>query len=229
MTGKDLKSGRERKGWTQAEAASKLRISQPYLSLMEKGARPIPQKFARLAASALKLSAATLPLDTGWDRVQPPPMQTLAEDLASLGYPGFAFLRSRRKKNPVEVLLSALSANCLEARVTEALPWLLLAFTELDWESLICAAKVQDLQNKLGFIVCVARKVAEKRRENNLTAMLRERELLLERSRLLREDAFCPASLTHAERKWLETNRSSDAKHWRVLTDLSAEHLNYVD
>ena len=166
MTGKDLKFGREEKGWTQEEAATRLHVSQPYLSLMERGARPVPEKLARRAASAFGLSATTLPVETNWETVPPKDTNTLAMDLASLGYPGFAYLKSKRKKkNPGEVLLSALSAKCLESRVAEALPWLLLQYPDLDWDSLVSAAKARDLQNKLGFVTCVARRVAEKRGE----------------------------------------------------------------
>jgi transcriptional regulator with XRE-family HTH domain len=191
MTGKDLKSGREQKGWTQEQAASRLSVSQPYLSLIEKGARPVPEKLARRAASAFGLSATTLPVETSWETVQPKDANTLAMDLASLGYPGFAYLKSKRKKkNPGEVLLSALSVTSLERRVAEALPWLLLQYPDLDWDSLVSAAKARDLQNRLGLVTCVARRVAEKR--------------------------------------WLENNRPDEAKHWRVLTDLSAEHLGYA-
>lgn len=95
--------------------------------------------------------------------------------VASLGYPRFAYLKSKRKKNPGEVLLSALSTKCLESRVAEALPWLLLKYPDLDWQSLVSAAKVRDLENKLGFVTCVARKVAEKLGENNKAELLRSR------------------------------------------------------
>ena len=228
MTGKDLKSGREQKGWTQKEAAKKFSVSQPYLSLMEKGSRPVPEKLARKAASAFGLSAAVLPVETSWEGVQPRDAKTLAMDLAALGYPGFAYLKSKRKKNPGEVLLSALSAQCLESRVAEALPWLLLRFPDLDWDSLVSAAKARDLQNRLGLVTCVARRVAEKLGEKNKVELLRKQERVLERSRLFLEDTLCNESLTRAERRWLETNRPDDAKHWRVLTDLSAEHLSYA-
>lgn len=50
---------------------------------------------------------------------------------------------------------------------------------------------------------------------------------MLEPSRLLLEDALCNDSLTQAEKRWLETNRTAEARHWRVLTDLTVEHLNY--
>ena len=78
MTGKDLKLGREEKGWTQEQAAARLSVSQPYLSLMEKGARPVPDKLARKAATAFGLSATTLPVETSWETVQPKDANTLA-------------------------------------------------------------------------------------------------------------------------------------------------------
>ena len=229
MTGEDLKSGREQKGWTQAEAAMKLSVSQPYLSLMEKGVRRVPEKLARKAASAFGLSAATLPIETDWESVPPRDANTLAIDLAALGYPGFAYLKSKhRKKNPGEVLLSALSSNRLESRIAEALPWLLLQYPDLDWDSVVSAAKARDLQNRLGLVINVARRVAEKRGENNKVELLRKQEHVLERSRLFLEDTLCNDSLTQAERRWLETNRPDEAKHWRVLTDLSPEQLSYA-
>jgi len=229
MIGKDLKSGREQNGWTQEEAATRLGVSQPYLSLMEKGARPVPDKLARKAATAFGLSATTLPVETSWENAQPKDAKTLAMDLAALGYPGFAYLKSKRKKkNPGEVLLSALSAKCLESRVVEALPWLLLQYPDLDWDSLVSAAKARNLQNRLGLVICVARRVAEKRGEKNKVELLHKQERVLERSRLFLEDTLCNDSLTRAERRWLETNRPGDAKYWRVLTDLSPEHLSYA-
>ena len=228
MTGEHLRGGRAQKGWTQGEAASRLGLSQPYLSLLEKGMRRVPEKLARKAATAYGLSAATLPVDTNWESVQPKNENTLAADLASLGYPGFSHLKSRPKKNPGEVLLSALSAKSLDSRLTEALPWVLLNYPDLDWQSLVSVAKVRDLQNKLGFVTCVARRLAEKRKENDKVKLLRKQELVLERSRLFLEDTLCHDSLTEAEKRWLETNRSDEAKYWRLLTDLSPEHLSYA-
>jgi hypothetical protein len=195
---------------------------------MEKGMRRVPEKLARRATTVFGLSAATLPVEASWESVQAKDANTLATDLASLGYPGFAYLKSKRKKNPGEVLLSALSAKCLESRVAEALPWLLLTYPDLDWQSLVTVAKVRDLQNKLGFVTCLARRVAEKLGEDNKAELLRKQERVLERSRLFFEDTFCNDSLTQAERRWLETNRPDDAKEWRVLSDLSPEHLSYA-
>lgn len=228
MTGDDLKSGRKQKGWTQHQAARKLKVSQPYLSLLEKGQRPIPEDLARKAATVFGMSAVALPVNTTWENVQPSDSESAATDLACLGYPGFSYLKTKRRKNPAEVLLSALSARRLDARVSEALPWLLLEYPNLDWKLLISAAKLRDLQNKLGLVTCVARILAERRGEFEKAELLRTQEKRLERSRLLLEDTLCNDSLTQSERRWLETNRPDEAKHWRVLTDLSPEHLNYA-
>src|SRR5262245_58561529 len=143
MTGNVLKSGRKQKGWAQQEAARKLKVSQPYLSLLEKGLRPVPEDLARRAAAAFGLSAVALPVNTSWESVQPLNSETAATDLACLGYPGFSYLKTKRRKNPAEVLLSALSARRLDARVAEALPWLLLEYPNLDWKLLVSAAKLR--------------------------------------------------------------------------------------
>ncbi|MBA3255656.1 MAG: helix-turn-helix transcriptional regulator [Pyrinomonadaceae bacterium] len=151
MTGKDLQLGREQKGWTQEQAPLKLGVSQPYLSLLEKGTRRVPEKLARKAATLYGLSAVQAKHD-----------DALASDLAALGYPGLSYLKSRRKRNPAEVMLSALMTENLDSRLAEALPWVLLKHPDLDWEWLVRAAKVNDLQNKLGFVTNVARRLAEK-------------------------------------------------------------------
>ncbi len=164
----------------------------------------------------------------GYCDVHPVDASTLASDLASLGYPGFAYLKSKRRKNPEEVLLSALSSHCLESRAAEALPWLLLTYPNLDWPTVINTAEAKHLQNKLGFVTCLARKVAERRGETDTADFLLSKEKVLESSRLMVEDTFCNDSLTLAEKRWLESNRPDEAKHWRVLTDLSPKHLSYA-
>ena len=88
--------------------------------------------------------------------------ENLASDLAALGYPGFVYLKRRRQTKPAEVLFSALSVKNLDARLAEALPWVLLTYPELDWQWLIQEARLNELQNKLGFLTNVARRLAEK-------------------------------------------------------------------
>ena len=125
-------------------------------------------------------------------------------------------------------MLSGLSARDLNSRLTEALPWVLLKYPHLDWQSLVKAVKVRDLQNRLGFVTCVARRLAEKLGENEKAELLRSKESVLERSRLMLEDTLCHDSLTKAERKWLDTSRPAEAKYWRLLTDLTPEQLSYA-
>jgi hypothetical protein len=86
----------------------------------------------------------------------------LALDLAALGYPGFSYLKTSGRKVPAEVVLSALQVAHLEARLVEALPWVLLEYPDLDWRRLLREALRKGLHNKLGFLTNLARKLAEK-------------------------------------------------------------------
>jgi hypothetical protein len=154
---------------------------------------------------------------------------TLATDLAALGYPGLSYLGARRrKKNPAEVLLLGLNTTDLDSRLVEALPWVVWNFPEMDWRWLIRAAKLHDLQNRLGFVTSVARKVAEKHGEREKATLMAQREAELEPSRLAREDTLCHDSLTEVERHWLREHRTKEAKHWGLLADLTPEHLSYA-
>jgi hypothetical protein len=154
---------------------------------------------------------------------------TLALELASLGYPGLSHLRpGLERKNPAEILLSALSAKDLDSRLVEALPWVLLNYPELDWEWLMTTARAHDLQNRLGFVTSVARQLAEIGGEFDKAVLLGQREAELEQSRLEREDTLCHDSLTESEKRWLRERRSEAAKRWGLLADLSPEHLFYA-
>lgn len=228
MTGRQLKSGREQKGWSQEYAASRLGVSQPYLSMLERDERRMPEHLARKAASLYGLSAAVLPTTLTWDSVRPTSEDTLALDLAALGYPGLLYLKPKRKRNPAEVLLSALNIGDLDVRLIEALPWVLLKFPDLDWQWLVAAAKLNDLQNRLGFVTGVARRLAEMSGDRDTAALLGRQEVALERSRLMREDTLCHDSMTESERQWLRENRPEAAKYWELLTDMSPEHLSHA-
>lgn len=229
MDGQQLQSARKQKEWTQEQAAIKLGVSQAYLSLLEGGARRVPEKLAVKAVRTYGLSQAYLPVDTRRVYAQQSDESRLAAELAALGYPGLSHLKSgRQKRNPMEVLLSALSRDELDTRLVEALPWVVLKFSDLDWQWLTNAAKVNDLQNRLGFVTGLARRLAELRGERELADLLAREELVLERSRLMREDTLCHESLTQAERRWLRKNRPAEAKHWRLLTDLTPEQLDHA-
>jgi len=152
----------------------------------------------------------------------------LARQLSGLGYPGFGHLRAR-KANPAAVVLEALLQADLETRLTEALPWVLLTYPELDWDWLVRHAKLQDVQNRLGFVVAMAKSLADNKVEHERAFQhLSAVEQRLERGRLAREDTLCRESMPAAERRWLEANRSPLARHWNLLTGLTADQLAYA-
>jgi len=229
MNANDLKSGRSAKGMSQVQAATLLGVSQPYLAMLESGKRRLTPQLARRAMKVYDLPPTVLPPSElpFRDRVD---AEALANDLAALEYPGFAYLRPRNwePKNPGCVLLAALAQDDLEARLVEALPWLVLRYWPLDREWLMREAKLRDVQNRLGFVVSLARGLAERARDGHTARALNELETELERSRLAREDTLCKASLSEPERRWLVENRPEEAKHWNVLADWTVDALRYV-
>lgn len=223
MTGLELKLSRKKRGWTQLQAASRLDVSQPYLALLEAGKRKLPRKLTRKAINLYGFSPTALPPNSGPLRRASADM--LARDLASLGYPGFAYMRSGWKKNPSEVLLTALAQPDLESRLTEALPWLLLKYPKLDTKWVVSQARLFGLSNRLGFVVDLAKPLAKRQEQVDCFAQLAQ---LLRASRLDVESTLCQESLSNVERNWLRENRSDDAKYWHLLTDWKPNDLQYV-
>jgi transcriptional regulator with XRE-family HTH domain len=221
MTGEELREGRKRRGLTQADLARRLGVSQGYVCLLERGQRPVPPVMAQKVARFLDVPATALPLGSTSGPLADDAVTTA---LAMLGYPGFAYRRRRQSLNPAELLLRALKTSDLDARVVEALVWVALTYASLDWDWLVRQAKLDDLQNRLGFLVTLARQLAEQRGSVDASARLARAEQALEYSRLQREDAFRP-SMTEAERKWLRQHRSPEATRWNVLTNLDASEL----
>jgi hypothetical protein len=143
-----------------------------------------------------------------------------------LGYPGFAHLARRggAAKHPGAVLLTALAQPELEARAVEALPWLLLRYWSLDPAWLTREAKVRDLQNRLGFVVSLAREVAEREGDGPRLAALRALEAALDGVGLRVRNPG-PAALPRPS----GTGRHAPlaARHWNLLTDWTAEALRH--
>lgn len=226
MTGSDLKSARLDSRWTQAEAALRLGVSQAYLSMVERGTRPVS---ADLAASVVRVFGIT-----PTDRPLYMPEGVRCDEsffkmsLAELGYPGFQYLEGTVALNPAVLLLAALDSDELDARVTEALPWIPYRFPNMDWDWLTREAKLRNLQNRLAYVVALARDVAISREAADVAGTLEMRLAILERSRLANEDTLCKSSLSQAERHWLRSHRPASAAHWQLLTDLKAEDLQHV-
>lgn len=228
MDGKTLKVARHAKHWTQKDTARALGVTQAYLSMLETGHRAVSKGLARKAVKVLDFPPTALPLQSPTGRLTTSSGHDYGSDLAALGYPGFAYLRTKVRRNPATVLLAALNEPNLDARVAEGLPWLALTYVDMDWDWLARNAKVSDLQNRLAFALSLASEVAEGKNDTNTAEKLAGGLEALERARLAREDTFCRDSMTQTERAWLRQRRSRTARHWNLLTDMEGKHLAYT-
>jgi transcriptional regulator with XRE-family HTH domain len=222
MSGAQVRAARERLGLTQEQAARRWRLSQTYVSLVEHDKRPAPDRLARLLARTEPMMATGLPLESPRTKVD-----DLPRLLGALGYPRFAYLASSADlSNPGAVILAALKTPVVPARVTEALPWLLVTFVDLDWNWLLDQAKLSNVQNRLGFLVNLAKQVAGRQGEVVAAERLAETEQTLEDARLAKEDTL-GRDLTQVERDHLRQHRPRAARHWNLLTSLRVEDLRY--
>src|SRR2546423_3271539 len=102
----NLQHWRKRNNLTQVEAAVVLGVSQPYMSLLEKGVRPLTPALR----SRMKAIHRTNRLDSSAERTR--------AQLSALRYPGFAHVTpSRAKTSPEALLASVLSQTDADARV----------------------------------------------------------------------------------------------------------------
>lgn len=228
MTGSQLKQVRKQNRWTQATTAKHLGLTQGYLSLMEKGERRLTEEITERAVRIFKLPAMTLPVKKDLAELASADNDKLAADLSAIGYPGFSHVKPSGLKNPAEVLVEILVSRNLDARIVEALPWLVLTFSDLKWTKIINAAKVNDFQNRLGFVISLAGKIAELKGAQKRAVQLKKQESALKDSRLLKEDVLGGNTIIETEKRWIRQNRSPEAEFWNVLSDLKPEHLSYV-
>jgi hypothetical protein len=208
---------------TQVEAAKLLGVSQTLLSLMEKGERTVTPAVAGRAVAQLRATPEQLPvsLDTRHSDDE------LAADLGALGYPDYSYLRSK-PRNPAEVLFDAIDRPNLEARLVEALPWLPLRYSNMDWTWLTTQAKVNNRQNRLGFVVALSAGVAKKQAKRDVAKRLAEVVKTLEEARLAKTDTLCQESWPPSQRKFAHKQRSVLAAHWKLDTRLTENNLAYA-
>jgi hypothetical protein len=138
-------------------------------------------------------------------------------------------VRARQTSNPAEVVFSAVVQRDLDTRLVEALPWVLKSYTDLNWEWLRDRAKLQNAQNRLGYLVYLARETAGASPQyDTAVKVLSGWENQLEEARLAAEGTLCRESMPEAERRWLKENRPLAAAHWSLLTGITAEQLPYA-
>lgn len=212
-----LKRARLDRDWSQQEAANRLGVTQAYLSMLESGVRN-PSRLARKLMQVYNLSPTVLPVDKVREEVS---ADSLAHELARLGYPGYAHLRrGGRTVNPATFLLTALGQRNLEARTAEGLPWVVLRYPDMPTDFLVREARARNLQNRLGFAVTLCRRAAG--RDD-----LQRLEQTLADSKLEKEDSFCK-ELNDAERRWLREHSSEEARQWHLLSDLRPDAVRYA-
>jgi transcriptional regulator with XRE-family HTH domain len=222
MNGQTLRQARTDVGMSQVEAAAQLGVSQTLLSLMEKGERSVTPAVAQRAVTHLHATPELLPVSTKTRHSD----DQLAADLGALGYPGYGYLRSQ-PRNPAEVFFDALDRPDLDARLVEALPWLPLRYSNMDWNWLTTQAKVHNRQNRLGFVVALSAKVAKKHTKRDVVKRLSQVVKTLEEGRLAKTDTLCQESWPPSQRKFAHNQRSVLAAHWKLDTRLTEENLAY--
>lgn len=201
----NLADWRQQNRLTQADAAALLGYSQTYLSLLEKGERPLTATLrARLEAVCLKPESPALT------------DEQLRAQFGALGYTAFLHVSGQQVRvRPGTLLMTVLARRDADGRVVKALPWLVRAYEDqLPFRGLVRQAKLQNLQNRLGFLLATSGLT----RANALEAIEE-----LERSRLLKEDTLCWESMPAAVREWMRAHRSEAAAYWNVLTRLDVE------
>jgi transcriptional regulator with XRE-family HTH domain len=226
VNGTQFREARLAASCTQQDAAQKLGITQTYLSMLERGNRAVSTELASKTVELFEVPATALPFKDSDTSSHDDSF--FASALGALGYSGFSHFRGAAKSNAADFLMNALDRDNLDPRVTEALPWLPVAYPEMDWDRLTRSAKLRDRQNRLGFVVALASQAAERKGNSGLAAALADRVRTLEPSRLASEGTLCRESMTRAEGKWLRAHRSPVAEHWNLLTDLVLEHLDHV-
>src|ERR1700712_1912259 len=101
MDAETVRHARLSGGLTQAAAASRLGVTQAYLSLLERGLRPVSDAVAQSVSRQFAVTPTSLPF-----RGTRP--HSFENALGVLGYPGFGHLHRGTRYNPAELLLLAL-------------------------------------------------------------------------------------------------------------------------
>ena len=227
---RELRRYRGHERLSQARLAQALGVSQAYVSQLETGARKVSKKLAAKLAALPKLEhlpATVFPEHLDVDTFD----RDIAADLAALGYDGVAAAEGRVPKNPAAVIVAILRRRQVAPAITAAIPWLLIRFPELNTKWLVDQTRLNNLQNRLGFLTELAYEIAQthfaagyfdEAHLVRLEAMRGE----LEKSRLAHEDTLA-RELTPAERQFFQEHRSETARHWNLLTGLTREQLPY--
>ncbi len=212
-----LLSHRHTLGLTQAAYAARLGVSQPYLSQLESGQRPLtPALRARLASV---FPPDQLPLALSESFLSD---ADLAATLATLGYPGFAHLAGRAPAlHPAALLLDALRKPGADMRVVEGLVWLLAAYPATACSWLTDQARLLNPQTHVGVLAALAQERSPRPHLATLLATLAP-------ARLAAEQTLGHQPLLPSLANYVRQHRAAAAQLWNLLTDLQPGHLHHA-
>ena len=210
---------------SQGALARALGVTQAYVSQLESGARPVSRQLVERLGALPDLPGTVIP--AAHEAIDDADAD-LAADAGALGYPAFAAAAARRPRNPAAVIVSILARQQVAPSVMAAVPWLLLAHAEIDAALLVAQVRLRNLQNRLGFLTDLAIELAggSFRLDAAHLDKLRSLRADLESSRLANEGTLARV-LTSTERQFFEEHRSAAARHWHLLTGLTAAQLPY--
>lgn len=126
-------------------------------------------------------------------------------------------------------MFAAITQRDLDTRLVEALPWVVSTYVDLDWQWLRDQVKLRNAQNRLGYVVYLAKEVARSQADAlNASQTLAKWEQDLEDARLAVEGTLCRDSMPNPERSWLRAHRPRAAAHWNLLMSLVPDQLPYA-
>ena len=219
-----LRTARQSRGWTQARAAARLGVSQPYLAMLEAGQRPLTSAVARQAMRVYGLPPTVLSPGVA-PRVRPRRSPRTLRPSVIRASPTSRAGAARRSIPARCCSLPSPSPSSRRARLRPC-PGCSFATGASTRPGL--SARPRCATSRPPWLRREPRARGGRARGHGpRLAALRALEAALERSRLAREDTLGPRCPLRGRTARLETRRSAAARHWNLLTDWTAEALRH--
>lgn len=229
---RNLRAFRLRAGLTQSDLARRACTLQPRLAVMESAEDPtLPRlEWLERVAKALRVTVCSLLSERATAEVKPlsalpEDVENLAAHLKGLGAPLTGPSRKNRSFSPEAVVLGVLRL-VPSSRMVECLPGLLLRQAMND-QKLLRLARERGLVNRLGFVVDVAKAVAEENGNREKVSRLHtlSKKLWSERDREAQEFLMSEAPEDPEFRNWVKKKTPLPGKKWGVYGAYSLERF----
>ena len=217
----NLRSYRLKAGLTQSDLATKAGTPQPRLAVMESTENPTLPRLQWLDRVAHSLGVNVSELLSEKTLLGVPSLASLPENeenlaahLKELGAPLTGSSTKGRPFSPEAVVLGVLRAP--SARMLECVP-AVLSINDLSYPKLLRLADRRGLVNRLGFVVDVAARLAEREDKERASKLRRlSKQLWLKRNRDS-EEFLMKDMPDHAEfRSWVKKKTPAAGKKWHV-------------